>query len=75
MLEVTFNCPHCSRMFLADCPYEEATIPRHLDPLLGTRCMGSQTPLVAYLEIPDHPHHGPLGERHAQEWPRYRRRS
>ena len=73
MLEVAFSCPLCSRMFVVDCPYEEARIPDHRDPLIGTACEGSDTPLVAYLEIPEHPH--PF--RHMEpglDWPRYRRR-
>ena len=43
-------------MFLKDCPYEGA-IPRHLDPLLGLPCEGSERPLEAFLEIPRHRHH------------------
>lgn len=62
MLEVSFSCPFCSRMFLEDCPFDGGRIPRHLDPLLGLPCAGSGTPLVSYLEIPEH--------RHA-EWPSF----
>lgn len=55
MLEVTFSCPLCSRMFLKDCPYQGG-IPKHLDALLGKPCSMSDQPLKWYLEIPPHPH-------------------
>jgi hypothetical protein len=55
VLEVTFTCPFCSRMFIEDCPYTGG-IPRHLDPLLGTPCQGSGAPVACFLEIPEHPH-------------------
>jgi hypothetical protein len=55
MLEVCFSCPVCSRMFLKDCPYV-GPMPRHLDPLLGLPCPGSEHPVAAFQEIPAHRH-------------------
>ena len=52
LLEVTFSCPLCSRLFLRDRPYD-GPIPRHLDPLLGLPCPGSERDLVSWLEIPE----------------------
>ena len=68
LLEVCFSCLLCSRMFLQDCPYD-GPVPRHLDPLLGLPCAGSDVPVEAFQEIPPHPHgsDGPPGARTRQD--------
>ena len=71
MLEVTFSCPLCSRIFLRDRPYQEGVIPPHLDALLGQPCGASGRSVRAYLEIPDHAH--PAPPHGLEKWPRYRR--
>jgi hypothetical protein len=62
MPEVAFSCMVCSRMFLAAGDYAGGQVPRHLDPLLGTPCVGSQEVVLAFLDT-----------RHADaDWPVYR---
>ena len=59
MQDVAFSCMVCSRMFLAEGSYSGGQVPRHLDPLLGTPCVGSQEPVLAFLDtrntMPDWP--------------------
>lgn len=54
MLEISFACPLCSRIFLADRPLQDP-MPEHLDALLGTPCPTSGLRVQAFID-----HH--LGE-------------
>ena len=54
LLEVTFSCPSCSRMFLRDRPFA-GPMPGHLDPLLGLPCPYSSREVPSFLDLPGHP--------------------
>src|SRR5687767_15604296 len=49
VLGISFTCPLCSRIFLADRPVEEP-IPRHLDALLGQHCPASGQTVQSYID-------------------------
>ena len=49
MLEISFACPLCSRIFLADRPLQ-APMPSHLDALLGTPCPTSGVAVEAFID-------------------------
>jgi len=70
VLEITFSCPVCSRMFLKDCPYD-GPIPRHLDALLGHPCAGSGRRLDSFLELPEPPQPHVHEPREDVRWPRW----
>jgi hypothetical protein len=59
-------------MFLADSPFVDRRIPRHLDALLGIPCRGSDVPVEAFLEIPER--RQGLDPPGSPPWPTYRRR-
>jgi len=52
MLEYTFHCHVCSRMFMRDWPFS-GPLPRHLDALLGLPCPGSGQAVLGCLRLPD----------------------
>lgn len=49
VLEISFTCPVCSRIFVADRPMEEP-VPSHLDGLLGHHCPASEQAVPSYID-------------------------